>query len=694
MKSNETHLNSYFVIIFYIIFSCRIQGQVKSSKVFGNSVNLNQENTKNHFTKCGTVHYEQYLQNKNSNRRTSTQFEKWIAPLIAEQKNKKSQSKSAATTITIPVVVHVIHNGEAIGTAPNISDAQVQSQITVLNQDFRRKLGTRGYNTNPVGADVEVEFVLAKQDPDGNPTNGIERMNLNRDSWTDEEIENIVKPNTIWDSTQYMNMWSVNFPDSSDILGYAQFPDNSTLAGIPKFDDTTELTDGVVAKYNVFGSNDFGSGFLLDSKYNKGRTMTHEVGHYLGLLHIWGDGFGSEEDNDPDCTATDYCADTPQSGWEHYDCKMIYDTCPLIAGNDMPENYMDYTNDTCMNIFTQDQKNRILTVLSKSPRRLSLTTSIKGNAIPLFANDAQLKIYPNFSETQYIDCSSTENQENKQITIKNVGTATMTSATINYSINSGANQTQTWTGSLAPYQTAYVTLLNTKTNGLLIASIDLVNGQKDQRSTNNTGSFAFSPLNYEFKNFVFNLQLDKAGSDIRWDLKNGSGNVVYSGGPYTNTNSNNLRPIITENWTLENNECYTFTINDTQNNGLCCSNGNGFYTIKSANNAVEIASGDSFEDQETVSFTTNTLKNNLFEKIDEINWYPNPSKDLIRLYIPEGYGLPESISISNSLGQIISKKAVFEDNDLILNISSFHSGIYFLTIAKESQTKTTKIIKE
>src|SRR5690606_24804220 len=203
--------------------------------------------------------------------------------------------------IYIPVVVHVIHNGDDYGVDENISDEQVESQITVMTQDYRRMMGTPGYNTNPVGADIQIEFVLAKVDPNGNPTNGINRLNLCTASYaganTNATIANVeaIKPSTIWDPTQYMNMWSVNW-DGSGLLGYAQFPSTGTA---------TANTDGVVAGYGYFGSSDLASG-SFSAPYDKGRTMTHEVGHFLGLYHTFQGGCAGENN-----TSGDFCADTP-----------------------------------------------------------------------------------------------------------------------------------------------------------------------------------------------------------------------------------------------------------------------------------------------------------------------------------------------------------------------------------------------
>ncbi len=290
-----------------------------------------------------------------------TDFENWLQAKIAQ--HNANPNKGSRAVLTIPVIVHVIHNGDAVGQNENLSQAQINSQIDVLNEDYRRKANTAGFNTNPAGADCEIEFCAALVDPNGNilAEPGIDRRNMSQASWSENTIESTLKPQTYWDPTRYCNIWTVNFGSGSSILGYAQFP-NSSLTGIGT-NNGGASTDGVVIRYNAFGRVG-----TLDATYNKGRTTTHEIGHWLGLRHIWGDG--------SNCNATDYCNDTPKSDAANYGCPTT-NSCvdPAPDPNDMVQNYMDYTNDACMNIFTADQKTRMVTVLAAAARRLSLTSS-------------------------------------------------------------------------------------------------------------------------------------------------------------------------------------------------------------------------------------------------------------------------------------------------------------------------------
>lgn len=349
--------------------------------------------------RCTSTEYESYLQEKNPKRTTTEKFEEWLAPKTAAVKSEllaRRGTNGTNAVITIPVVVHVIHSGQAVGSGRNISDARVISQITVLNQDFRKMLGTPGYNTNPIGADVEIEFCLAKVDPNGNATTGIDRVNLGNTTWNTPNVEGTLKPQTIWDPTKYFNIWVCQFGgDLNGVLGYAQFPLDSGLGGLTPDGTETEATDGVIIEWRAFGSSDYVAGTYF-TDIDKGRTTTHETGHYLGLRHIWGD--------NSSCTVNaadsrqDYCPDTPAASTEHYDCNQDYDTCPSSPGKDMTENYMDYSNDACMNIFTLDQKARMMAVMQNSPRRNTLKTSTACQpplSNPSFELLQGIKLYPN-----------------------------------------------------------------------------------------------------------------------------------------------------------------------------------------------------------------------------------------------------------------------------------------------------------
>jgi hypothetical protein len=288
-------------------------------------------------------------------------------------------------TIRIPVVVHVIHKEQNSqpGTGGNISDAQIRSQIEVLNEDYRRKPNTKGFNENPVGADVNIEFYLATCDPEGKPTQGITRTYNARaefDVFSDDEY---LKGLSYWPSDQYLNIWVTDV--KSPYIGYTQFPDMSGLEGLGASYGPA-ATDGVVIDYKVFGRQ---IGAVTSTLYGHGRTTTHEIGHWLGLKHTWGD---------TDC-GEDYCEDTPPTRNANQsndnDCAAVFSNCRGVTTQNLIENYMDYSPDLCMNIFTQDQKARIWKALETSPRRKALVSNAsRCEALPS-TDQLTLQVYPN-----------------------------------------------------------------------------------------------------------------------------------------------------------------------------------------------------------------------------------------------------------------------------------------------------------
>jgi Pregnancy-associated plasma protein-A/Secretion system C-terminal sorting domain len=328
--------------------------------------------------RCGTVEYIARLKEQKLLLENSVQFERW---LLQKQTDKLRRNGALRTSATyqIPVVVHVIHNGEAIGSGKNISDAQIASQLSVLNKDYKR-LNADAVNTpaefQPIAGVFDVEFVLAKQNPEGLSTNGIVRVQGTKTSWTMNDNYEL-KSLSYWPAEDYLNIWVCNM---SDFLGYAQFP----VSGLPGLENSSanRLTDGVVIAFDAFGSSDDGA-FSLQSNYDKGRTATHEIGHFFGLIHIWGDDDGA-------CNGTDNVNDTPNQGGSTSGCP-AHPRATCTGVTSMFQNYLDYTNDDCMNLFTQGQVERMITIIENSPRRASLTNSpALSDPLPL-ANDLGIK---------------------------------------------------------------------------------------------------------------------------------------------------------------------------------------------------------------------------------------------------------------------------------------------------------------
>lgn len=394
------------------------QAQEKA-KIFGKNVTPNQ----NGIIKCATVEYEQMLQERNPNRANTDQFESWMAGKIEKAKSERTQ-KSGNAIMTIPVVVHVIHNGDPVGSNENISDARVLNQIKTLNEDFGAMVGTPGEDITGLGGDTNIRFCLAATDPEGAPTNGIHRYVTTASEYTNEDDIQFLKSQTQWDPEKYYNIWVVNMNITAGggiLLGYAQFPAYSMPGNNPGDIGPwgEDYTDGVVIRYQSFGTT--------------GRTTTHETGHYLGLRHIWGDR--------PNCQGTDYCDDTPVAAQANNGCPSGWDSCPE-PGNDMIENYMDYTDDTCMSVFTPDQALRMRTVLANATRRASLLTSgVCGTASTQeFQFLMGTNIYPNPTQNELTISVASENLPDSYSiynslgqTMVNVSSVTEANLTINTS---------------------------------------------------------------------------------------------------------------------------------------------------------------------------------------------------------------------------------------------------------------------
>ncbi len=390
--------------------------------------------------RCQTSEYEKNRAKMMGLPQKTDDFEDWIKKKFQEGRNNKEVTTSRNEEdeiLTIPVVVHIIHNGESIGNGLNISDAQILSQIVVINEDFRRQNADAAQTQPqfvPVASDFEIEFVLAKRNPEGLPTNGINRVQGSQTSWSlsnDFELKN----QSYWPAEDYLNIWVTNL--SGNFLGYAQFP-VSDLEGLENASNN-RLTDGIVVDYRAFGSDDYGA-FDLNPNFNKGRTTTHEIGHFFGLRHTWGDDGGA-------CTGSDFVDDTPNQANFTTGCPATKFSC---GSDDMFQNYLDFTNDACMNIFTEGQKVRARTVLEFSPRRANLVTSLGGEEPVFVSNDLGIRsIVTPVSGT----CS---NPVIPEIEIRNYGTNTITEANITLLINGVIIEEKTVSLVLNPLEIVFI----------------------------------------------------------------------------------------------------------------------------------------------------------------------------------------------------------------------------------------------
>jgi hypothetical protein len=457
---------------------------------------------------CGTMDYLQMQMQKDPS--IARNMEKQENQIQAWVRENGDRFRTAGGTITIPVVVHVVYRT----AVQNISDAQVMSQIDVLNEDY----GATNADITSVPAawtslatPSGIQFCLASRDPQGNPTTGIRRVQTTVTSFSQNDAVKFTAQggDDIWDRNSYLNFWVCNL--GGGLLGYSQFPGTGAAN-----------TDGIVIGYNFFGRVG-----TLSAPYNKGRTATHEVGHWFNLRHIWGDDGGS-------CSGSDQVADTPNQAAENYGCPNFpkTDACQPASPGVMFMNYMDYTDDACMYFFTTGQSTRMNAALSGT--RSAIMSSQGCVPVILPNDDASVDAIAAPSGTYCTD------QITPSFTLKNYGANTLTSVTINWQIDGGTAQTQAWTGSLASLTSTTVTLpVQTVPSGNHTITIftSAPNGNTDGQPSNDSKTNNFSiattgqavPFSYNFTSTTWppaGWTLNNSDNSYTWEH---SANAGYNG---------------------------------------------------------------------------------------------------------------------------------------------------------------------
>lgn len=480
------------------------QGDAQEFKTSAVNGILGNTTHQDHSEKCGHTILEAKLEKEMGYFGSKPFFESWIDQKIEATKGQPQiLARTAETVRVIPVVVHVIHNGQSIGSGANIPVSQIEAQIRSLNEDFRRL--NLDANRTPaeflsVAGDSHIEFVLAKQDPSGLPTTGIIRVQGSKATYTPDDAT-LIGQTSQWDPSTYLNMWVV--PLTQPFIGYASFP-VSDLPGL-NFPPTSVITDGVTVDYRFFGIG----GTSISASL--GRTATHEVGHFLGLRHIWGDG---------GCGADDFVGDTPLQDNSNNTCN---DTVTRFScgSNDMIQNYMDYTPDACMNLFTNGQIERFNAVLANSPRRASLVNN-RATVAPILS-DRDLAI-SRIIDPKLFACSPTVNPS---IEVLNAGKENLTSGRIELRLNGTLLESKRVSFNLATGNTAIVTF-NTfniaASNNEVEFRITQVNDQLDQNAENNSlisrpeiQNSIDLPFTYNFTAFPSPWIVDNPDGGFTWE---------------------------------------------------------------------------------------------------------------------------------------------------------------------------------
>jgi len=505
--------------------------------------------------------------------------------------NQMQTSKMSDQIYLVPVVVHVIHVGEALDVGSNISTAQVNSMIDALNRDFRRLPDDGGIGLG-AGVDTKIQFCLK----------GINRVNGSSvsgysTSGITSSNETAVKALSIWDNCCYINVWSVTEIDGNNggagTQGYAYFPSNPCASNAAR--------DGVVVLYNALGNDPGGgNGYNLKTYTQLGRVMTHEMGHVFDLYHTFNGGSCTEANC---ATQGDQCCDTPPHPGNNANCNT-----PECSGTQPVNNYMDYTGETCQNMFTQDQSDRMRAACDGPRAGLFIAPC---GCPPLLALDAGVTAISAPSGTS---CGDTLCPE---ITIKNFGSDTLLSVSINYQVDL-SNYSYSWTGSLAPNFTEVVSLpciVVPPGSHTFSSWTSLPNGSADMDNLNDTSLVTFNTI--QGSEVTLTLTTDNFGYETAWQITDCGSNVLASGGnPVVPPGGTQVASpsdpgayasstTYTETICLED-SCYCFTIYDDYGDGICCVNGSGSYLLQDQFGNT-LASGGSFTTTETSNFCVTSL---------------------------------------------------------------------------------------
>ncbi len=420
---------------------------------------------------CGTMEHHEYLKLTRKNYEQSLlEYNQMINNYITIQQNKPKNNVQA--TVTIPVVVHIVYNT----TAENLTDAQIQSQIQVLNEDFAKTNADRIKVTQPtfstVAAGSSIQFCLAQRDPSGNATTGIVRKQTTVTAFSTNDAVKFSAQggDNAWDVSKYMNIWICDL--GSTLLGYGEFPTGSL-----------SNTWGLVLNYRYTGRNG-----TAQQPFNLGRTGTHEVGHCFNLIHIWGD--------ENACNGDDQCADTPNQAASSAGCftagSIQTDGCATTSPGKMWMNYMDYTDDACMYMFTQNQVTRMEAIINNPPWNVLKTSN---GCTPVTSLDASISAIINPSNNTSI-CNS---NITPIVRLLNAGSSTLTTSVIYYKMDATATQSLNWSGSLTTGNSTTITLNSytglTTGAHTFSAWVGLPNGGTDQNSANNSSVSNFTVTN-------------------------------------------------------------------------------------------------------------------------------------------------------------------------------------------------------
>jgi uncharacterized protein YjdB len=554
-----------------------------------------------------------------------------------ELKKSILNSSKKRLNLTIPVVVHVVYNTDL----ENISDEQINSQIQALNRDFNN-LNSDSLRSNhafyPLVGNLGIKFELAAIDPSGKKTTGITRTKTSKVNWIEDDLNKDNMKFTSsggienWDPKRYLNIYTVRFADAVQLLGYAYFPED--LASFPE-------TDGVVIDFRCFGTKGT-SGIEGFNPYNLGRTVTHEVGHWLGLFHIWGD---RVVETDKEC-GDDQVTDTPPAEGDNSGNPTFphrpNNKCGSDKNGEMYMNYMDYVYDKSMVMFSKGQVSR-------------MTSSINTFRKDLF------NYVPSIVKVNNIVINSPNNDS---IFNKLLGTVQLSSSVL--PINA--------TNKIVKWNCAPDSIATIDQTGKLTIKRD---GKVKVTAESTDGSLFLASKNLTF---LTEIKVDKI------NLKTPNNDTVFKKSIKTFVITAEILPAYAENKTLTW-TCIPDTIATIDQNGTISIIKTGVITVK-----AQSTDGSLVTASKVISIindaTTSLFEN---EKLLVLTIHPNPTSDLF--YISTNSFGNGKVRIYDIVGKVWFENS-FSSEQNQFNLTGLQNGNYIVEIEINGEVFRDKLIKK
>lgn len=620
---------------------------------------------------CGTMpNLQMLLQQDPQTASRMDQIEQFTQHWVSDH----PQGEHSRAVYTIPVVVHVVYNT----ATENISDAQIHSQIAVLNKDFSRT-NTDAGNTpvvwRNIAANSGIQFCLATKDPNGLPTTGITRTATSVTAFT--ENNNVKRTanggKDPWSRDKYLNIWVC---DLSGIIGYAQFPGGPAA------------TDGVVIDYKAFGTTGTAS-----VPFHLGRTATHEIGHWLNLRHIWGDDASA-------CTGSDLVGDTPNQADENYGCPVFPSiSCSNTPNGDMFMNYMDYSNDACMNLFTNGQKARMQALFAVGGARFSLLSSTgcsSSTTVPVVSCNVPTGLYASNITTTGVkmNWSAVSGATAYSVRFKASASSlwvTSNGTTNSFTVNSLTAGTQ--------YEFQVKTTCGTQSSAYSASAVFTTtsSGCTDNYEPNETRGTA--------KPFPSNLTIQapiRSSTDVDWYRIGTTSSKRNMKITLTNLPANYNIALYSSNGTLLRQSISTGTTNETirYNNGALATyyiqvygNAGAYNTTTCYNLNVQLSSS-AFRTAKQFARDTEEVDESEEDFIQRI--YPNPAAE----YLVVDFASEAETALRCNVYDLSGKVVLSQDNisagdsQFILNTGMLQTGIYFLHVNDGKRTHVKRFLVE